>query len=295
MFKSGFAFVLSHIDVKCDGSIEIIPDHYFRKAHPQEITQIIDMLENFDISCEKMFKLPVNRGIPYDSIVKILGGSIIHLIQCHAHSKRGEITISKYEKLGPHYLHYKIYTHWKAFYRDKHELKLKWEIKLIKGRVQKKRGRPPKAIKSQKADPKWRQKFKNFQTSSFKKKGTAKVYINFSTNKVSMRAGSKKWMVQILNPLLKIFKGKHATSNLVESKHAQIKGGGAGRKQKDKLYGHQLFRLLAFLVERGYLPFTSLAGRPLYKYLMKEKKKKEVGYKIMENKHLSVQTVLSAF
>ena len=70
MFKSGLAFVLSHIDVKCDVPIEIIPNHYFRKARPQEITQIIKMLEDFEISFEKMLKFPVNRGIPYDSIVK---------------------------------------------------------------------------------------------------------------------------------------------------------------------------------------------------------------------------------
>ncbi|GAH45420.1 unnamed protein product, partial [marine sediment metagenome] len=70
MFKSGFTFVLSHIDVKCGDPIEIIPNHYFRKARPQEITQIIGKLEDFDISFEKMLKLPVPSGIPYDSIVK---------------------------------------------------------------------------------------------------------------------------------------------------------------------------------------------------------------------------------
>ncbi len=70
MLKSGFAFVLSHIDVKCDGPIEIITDHYFRKALPKEITEIQKMLETFDISETKMLGIPVASGIPYDSIVK---------------------------------------------------------------------------------------------------------------------------------------------------------------------------------------------------------------------------------
>ncbi len=69
MIKSGFAFVLSHIDVKCDGPIEIIPDHYFRKARQQEITEIVQKLNDFDISYEKILGLPVPSGIPYDSIV----------------------------------------------------------------------------------------------------------------------------------------------------------------------------------------------------------------------------------
>ena len=70
MFKSGFAFVLSHIDVKCDHPIEIIPNHYFRKAHSQEITEIREKLEGFDIGYTKILRLPVPSGIPYDSIVK---------------------------------------------------------------------------------------------------------------------------------------------------------------------------------------------------------------------------------
>ncbi len=70
MIKSGFAFVLNHIDVKCDAPIEIIPDHYFRKARQPEIIHIIEKLEDFDIGFAKMLDLPVDRGIPYDSIVR---------------------------------------------------------------------------------------------------------------------------------------------------------------------------------------------------------------------------------
>ncbi len=64
---------------------------------------------------------------------------------------------------------------------------------------------------------------------------------------------------------------------------------------KDKEYGHQLSALHAFLVEHEYLPFTNLYGRPLYKYLMMDIKKKEGGYRILEGDSKSVQTVLCAF
>lgn len=48
-----------------------------------------------------------------------------------------------------------------------------------------------------------------------------------------MRAGYKKWMIQLLTPLFKNFKGKPITINLIESKHSQIKRTGAGKKQRD--------------------------------------------------------------
>ncbi len=76
---------------------------------------------------------------------------------------------------------------------------------------------------------------------------------------------------------VRIFKGKHLTTNLVESKHSQAKGNGTGRKQQDEEYDHQLFALLAFLVEYEYLPFTNLSKRSLYKDLMGNKKKKRSG------------------
>ena len=257
---------------------------------------ILEVFNKIPNAVKKKLKILITDGEPsYESIAKEFGGHMIHLVQFHAHEKRGEIIINKYEKLGPHYLHYKIYTHWKAFYRDKHELKFKWEIKLIKGRFQAKRGRPQKTDKSQNPNLKWRQKLEKYQSDSFKKEGTAKIFVNFKTNKLSLQVGAKKWMIKLLTPLFKIFKGKHATTNLIESKHSQVKGNGAGRKQQDEEYGHHLFALHAFLLEHEYLPFTNLAGRPLYKYLIKDQKKKEVGYKILESKRKSVQTVLSAF
>ncbi len=193
---------------------------------------ILDTFNKIPEGNKKKLKILITDGEPsYDSIAKVFGGRIIHLVQFHAHEKRGEIVVNKYKKLGPHLLHYIIYTHWKAFYRDKHELKFKWEIKLIKGRVQAKRGRPRKAGKSQNSNLKWQRELKRFQSGSFKKEGSAKILVNFKTNKLSLRAGSKKWMIQMLTPLFKIFKGKHATTNLIESKHSQVKGNSAGRKQ----------------------------------------------------------------
>ncbi len=135
----------------------------------------------------------------------------------------------------------------------------------------------------------------NYQSGSFKKEGTAKIYVNFRTNKLSMRAGAKKWMLQMLSPIFKIFKGKHITTNKIESKHSQVKGNGAGKKQRDKEYGHLLFTLHTFVVEYGYIPFTNLTGRPLYKYLMKDVKKKKIGYRLPEGKRILVQTVLNGY
>jgi len=247
-------------------------------------------------ACRNKLKILITDGEPsYKSIAKLFGSKVIHVVQLHNKSQRGEIIINKFKKLGPHILHYKIYTHWKAFYRDKHELKFKWEIKLIKGKIHAKRGRPRNHGKIKNKNAKWRQKLKNYQSNSFQKGGSAKIYVNFKTNKLSMRAGAKKWMLLMLTPILKIFKGIHITTNKIESKHSQIKRNGAGKKQRDEEYGHLLFTLYAFLVEYGYIPFTNLAGRPLYKYLMKNEEKKKIGYRIPENKRMLVQTVLDGY
>lgn len=93
--------------------------------------------------------------------------------------------------------------------------------------------------------------------------------------------------IHLLTSLFKIFKGKHATTNLIESKHFQVKGSGAGRKQKDDQYGHQLFTLHAFIVEHEYIHFTNLAGRPLYKYLMKDQKRKMSDIKSLKTSVIS--------
>ena len=257
---------------------------------------ILETFHKIPKKCKDKLKILITDGEPsYKSIAKLFSGKVIHVVQFHNENQRGEIIISKYVKLGPHFLHYKIMTHWKAFYCDKHDLKFKWEIKLIKGKVHEKRGRPRKEESIKLKSAPWRQKLEKFQSDSFQKEGSAKIFVNFETNKLSMRAGAKKWMLQMLMPIFKIFKGKHITTNLIESKHSQVKGNGAGRKQRDKEYGHNLYMLHTFLVEYGYLPFTNLAGRPLYKYLIKSNKKKKIGYKILENDRIYLQTVLSDY
>ena len=257
---------------------------------------ILKAFENIPEACRKKLKILITDGEPsYKSIAKILGSKVTHVVQLHNKDQRGEIIISKYQKLGPHYLHYKIYTHWKAFYRDKHDLKFKWEIKFIKGRVQAKRGRPRNSNQVQNKNARWRQKLENYQSDSFQKEGSAKIYVNFESNKLSMRTSAKKWMIRMLAPIFKIFKGKHVTTNLIESKNSQVKGNGAGKKQRNSEYGHQLFTLHAFLVEFHYLPFTNLTGRPLYNYLMKNEKMKKIGYRILEGKRILVQTVLNGY
>jgi len=266
-------------------------------AEEQDLkNSIFEVFNKIPKTCAKKLRILITDGEPsYKSIARESSSKVIHLVQLHTRDQLGQIIVSKYEKLGPHFLHYKIYTHWMAFYRDKHELEVKWEIKFIKGKVQAKRGRPRKTVESQNNSTRWRQKLENYQSGSFEKEGNAKIFVNFETNKLSMRAGAKKWMVQMLTPIFKIFKGKHVTTNLIESKHSQVKGNGADRKQQDKEYGHQLFSLHAFLVEHEYLPCTNLSGRPLYKYLMMDVKKKEVGYVILKGDRKSVQTVLCAF
>lgn len=247
-------------------------------------------------ACRKKLRILITDGEPsYKAIAKIFGSRVIHVAQLHNKDQCGEIIISRFKKLGPHFLHYKIYTHWKAFYRDKQELKFIWEIKFIKGKVYAKRGRPRKTDQIKNKNVKWRQKLENYHCDSFQKEGTAKIYVNFRTNKLSMRQGAKKWMLQILIPLFKIFKGIHITTNKIESKHSQVKGNGAGKKQRDKEYGHLLYTIHTFVVEYGYIPFTNLTGRPLYKYLMKDIKKKKCGYRLPEGNRIFVQTVLSSY
>ena len=87
---------------------------------------ILEAFHKIPEACREKLKVLITDGEPsYKAIAKIFGSKVIHVAQLHKHRQRGEIIISKYEKLGPHYLHYKIYTHWKVFYRNKYELKFK--------------------------------------------------------------------------------------------------------------------------------------------------------------------------
>ena len=86
---------------------------------------ILKAFEKIPKACRKKLKILITDGEPsYKSIAKQFGSKVIHVVQLHNKDQRGEIIISKYQKLGPHYLYYKIYTHWKAFYRNKHEVKV---------------------------------------------------------------------------------------------------------------------------------------------------------------------------
>ena len=70
-------------------------------------------------ACRKKLKILITDGeSSYKAIAKLFGNKVIHVVQFQNKDQRGEIIISKYVKLGPHFLHYKIMTHWKAFYRD---------------------------------------------------------------------------------------------------------------------------------------------------------------------------------
>ncbi len=89
-------------------------------------TSILEAFHKIPEACRERLKILITDGEPsYKSIAKIFGNKVIHVAQLHTQKQRGEVIVSKYEKLGPHFLHYKIYTHWKAFYRNKHELNFK--------------------------------------------------------------------------------------------------------------------------------------------------------------------------
>lgn len=263
-------------------------------ARPGDLKRsIVDVFTKIPDECKKKLRILVTDGeVSYESIARLTGGKVVHLVQFHAHAKRGQVTINKYVRVGPHHFHYKILTHWKAFAKGTHELRFRWEIKLVRGQVQAKKGRPSRLTSQDKALPKWRQKVRAFQSGATRASGSAAVFVNFKTNKLSMRRGASKWMVRLLDPLFKAFGGKHLTSSLVESKHHQVKSGPAGRKQQDVEYGHQLFTLSAFIADHGFLPLTNIPGRPLYRYLMKERDRESAGYATRREERTSIQTVL---
>lgn len=263
-------------------------------AEPGNLGQsILNVFENIPEICRKKLRLLISDGEPsYKSIPQRYGGKIIHLIQYHNNRQLGQVSIEKYEKVGPHLFHYIIKTHWKVFAKGTHELQFRWQIKFIKNIIYSRRGRPPIHILPKKTDQKWRQKIEDFQNGKIQTRGTAKVYINFKTDKISKRAGSTNWMIRMLNPLFKVFKGQHMTTGYVESKHHQVKSVGARRKQQDPQYNHELFALCCYIVDNGHLPSTNFQGRPLYKYLMKNQRQTKPHYVIMEKNVKIIQTTL---
>lgn len=254
---------------------------------------ILDTYNKIPEECTKKLKILMSDGEPsYKSIAIQHGGKAIHFVQYHNKKQLGQISIEKYEKVGPHHFHYIISTHWKAFAKGSHELKFKWQIKFIKGKIYKRKGRPLKNSLPKKTNQKWRQKISAYQNGKIKKAGSAIVYTNSKNTKISKRKGSTDWMIRMLQPLFKKFKGKCATTGLIESKNHQIKHTSGDRKQQDEKYNHYLFALSSFIVENGYLPMTNLYGRPLYKYLMKESKAEVFRYVSIKDNIKMIQMTL---
>ena len=113
--------------------------------------------------------------------------------------------------------------------------------------------------------------------------GTGSVFINFKTDKIFLPKGGSRWMIRMLQPLFNIYKGKHLTSNLIESKNSQVKRHGGDSKQQNAVYGHKLFSFCPFVAEYDYLHLIQVEGRPLNNKLMIEQPSREWKYHIYEN------------
>ena len=289
-YNSEVAFVSNDFKILAAGPVE-----------KENLEQYIkDVFFGIDNSLLKQLKVFISDGEKaYKKLMRMLNKNIIHIQQIHDPRERGTIFINKYERLGPHLLHYQIKTNWKAFNGGKKELVLEWSIKLIRKKIFHGRGRPTKdQIQSawrQLCGSRWRQKYEIYKFYKTKQEGTAKVFVNPETNKISLRAGSSKWMKDLLIVVLKIFNGKCVTSNMVEGKHSQVKGKGNLRKQQDIVYQHQEFVFNAYVAEHGHLPPITLHGRYLWKYLVKPKKKEKKAYDLWSNGTQFAQLSLMAF
>jgi hypothetical protein len=262
----------------------------------QKNRAIQDTFNKIPQECSKKLKILMSDGeVGYKQIPKMIGGKVIHLIQYHNKKQLGQVSIEKYRKVGPHRFHYIIKTHWKAFSKGTHVHRFRWEIKFIRGQIQAKRGRPKKTSqtsKPKKPKLKWQIEVDNFYNGKMQISGSSEVYINHKTEIVSPHKDSKKWMIQILQPLFKIFKGRVMTTALIESKNNQIKGMSGDRKQQDPDYNHKLFALSSFIVEFGFFPLVNLNGRPLFKYLMKDIEKVRLKYIRYQKDKKIIQTTL---
>ncbi len=239
---------------------------------------IKDVFYGIDESIRQQLNIFISDGEKaYKRLIMSMKKKIIHIQQLHDPRELGTIFINTYEQLGPHLLHYQIKTNWRAFCEGKKELRIDWSIKLIHGRMFPSRGCPAnhqiQTAWMQWCGSRWRQKYEKYQLYKKAQSGSAKMFVNPETNKISLRAGSYKWMKELLTAVLKIFNGKHVISNMVEGKHSQVKGHGRLRKQHDYIYQHQEFVFNAYIVEHGHLPPMTLPRRYLWKYLVKPKKK----------------------
>ena len=244
---------------------------------------------------EKLRVLVTDGEHSYRTLTSLVSHKVVLVQQYHGHKKLGLITLHKYQQFGPHLLHYLIHTHWQAFNDVKTELKFKWEIKLIPGKLSNRRGRPGKQMLQSPLYQKWKQKKLEYESPDFQKSGTAKVLVNLDSQKISLRQGSKKWMKTMFQPVLKIFSGKYVTNNKSESKNSQIKRAGNMRKQPDEVYSDQLYQLHEYIVRNGHLPDVFLSGRPLYKYLVVSPKERVPGYRTRENNRVYLQNIIDNY
>jgi len=231
----------------------------------------------------------------YETTARNSNRRVIHVQQFHASDKLGQITINKYERFGPHLLRYKIHTHWKIFKSPKKEVGFRWEISFIQGKLKAGRGRPTKKMRKSKRYREWRQKKDEYHSKEFQKSGSARVFVNLETKKVSMRKGSKKWMQRILQRLLPIFSGKCITNNRIESKHSQIKRKGKLTKQADATYADKLFLITEYLVQNQCFPPISIEGMPLQKFLLKKRKRSPFQYIIKDGAKIKSQKTISGY
>ncbi len=157
------------------------------------------------------------------------------------------------------------------------------------------RGRPTKQLKKSKAYQQRRQKIDEHNTGEFQKRGSAKLFINPKTKKISLRRGSKRWMRNMIQKIFPLYHNKCITNNRVESKHSQIKRTGRIRKQPSLLYSDRLFLLQEYILQNEHLPFTYLKNRPLYRYIMNTNKKERNDYIIRKNDKGITQKFISGY
>ena len=263
---------------------------------PQLQKAINNAFQKIPKLCKDKLKVLVSDGEPsYSTIAFHCSRKTIHVQQYHGKPKLGQITINKYQQFGPHTLHYQIHTHWKIFKKEKQEFGFKWEIKFIQGPIQSKRGRPSKKQQMNPHYIQWRQKRDEYRSNKFEKAGSARIFVNLNSKKISLRRGSKQWMKKLFLQLLPIFHHKCITNNRIESKNSQIKRCGENRKQPDRIYNDNLVQLYEFISQNDRLPKVTLNGRPLYKYLMIEENQECFEYKISAINKSWSQKIISSY
>ena len=97
--------------------------------------------------------------------------------------------------------------------------------------------------------------------------------MNFKRFTVSHGRGSKKWIKDLVEKCFKLFKTKSISTNLIESKHHEIKSKGITRMRRDPNYSDKLYKLFHMIDKQGVLPMTLLKTKILFKNLNIPKKR----------------------